>query len=438
MAEPDITLPRLDPRSLPGPETIQRKVIENGITILTRENFSSPSVVISGFLTAGALADGAQLAGRAYLTAAALLRGTKGRTFQQIYEMLESIGARLNFSANTHSISFQGKSLAEDLPTLFDLMRAALTEATFPKREIERLKAQHLTSLAIRQQDTSARAEMAFDEIVYRRHPYRIPPEGYRKTVKSLTAADLRSFYRQFLAPQGMVIAVVGAVKARRVFALVERALGDWQKSNASMMPVLPPVRALQRVVRKDVTLRGKQQCDIIMGAAGPSRNDEDYLAIALGNSVLGRFGLMGRLGDAVRERAGLAYYAYSSVSGGPGPGPWQMVAGVHPAQVDAAIALMREEIARFVEKGITLRELRENQAHFIGRLPLQLESNEGVAGGLAFLERYQLGLDYYQRFPALIAALTRKDVLRGAGRFLHPDRLAIAVAGPGEGKGSG
>jgi zinc protease len=173
-----------------------------------------------------------------------------------------------------------------------------------------------------------------------------------------------------------------------------------------------------------------------MMGVAGPSRFDADYLAASIGNSILGRFGLMGRLGDVVRESAGLAYSVSSSLSGGPGPGPWQISAGVAAQNVERAISLIRRELGRFLEKGVTSRELTDNQANFIGRLPLQLESNEGVAGALINIERFQLGLDYYQRYPDLVRQVTRAQVAATARRFLDPDHLAVAVAGPESSKG--
>ena len=62
-------LPHLDPVALPGPDTIRREVLPNGIVVLIRENFSSPSVVLSGYLLAGALANTADTAGLAFMTA---------------------------------------------------------------------------------------------------------------------------------------------------------------------------------------------------------------------------------------------------------------------------------------------------------------------------------------------------------------------------------
>jgi zinc protease len=136
-------------------------------------------------------------------------------------------------------------------------------------------------------------------------------------------------------------------------------------------------------------------------------------------------------VGDAVREREGLAYYAYSSLGGGAGPGPWLIMAGVNPANVEKAIDLIRREVGRFSTRRVSVEEIEENQANFIGRLPLQLESNEGVAAALLNLEKYNLGLDYYVEYPGRIAAISREEILGAARRFLSPDRLAVAVAGP-------
>jgi len=139
----------------------------------------------------------------------------------------------------------------------------------------------------------------------------------------------------------------------------------------------------------------------------------------------------MGRIGEAVREKAGLAYYAYSALEGGAGPGAWKTVAGVHPDNLEKALDLIRREIGRIVERGVTAGELKDNHAHFIGRLPLQLETNEGVAGSLLHLERYRLGLDYYLGYPERVKAIRREQVVEAIRRHLHPDRLAVGIGGP-------
>jgi zinc protease len=154
-------------------------------------------------------------------------------------------------------------------------------------------------------------------------------------------------------------------------------------------------------------------------------------MSASLGNNILGQFGMMGRIGDVVREKSGLAYYAYSSISAGIGPGSWEVSAGVNPQNVKLAVDLIKEELKRFVQEGITEEELADSKANFIGRLPLSLESNGGVANALINMERHQLGMDYYRRYPSIVNEVSREDILKTARKFIDVDRLAIAVAGP-------
>jgi zinc protease len=416
---------------LPGPDDITRVQLSNGITVLARANFSSPSVVINGSLSAGSLFDRDEQLGLADFTAEALMRGTAQRSFQEIYDALETAGASLGFSGGTQITSFGGRSLAEDLDLLLKLLAEALRQPIFPEDQVERLRAQLLTGLAIRAQDTGEMASLAFDQLIYAGHPYSRPDDGYPETIQAITREDLVAFHSTCYGPRGVIIAIVGAVEPQKAVEQVSRALGDWENPRQPDPPTLPPVvGALQSKTRK-VEIPGKYQADVVLGAVGPERRSPDFLAASLGNNILGQFGMMGRIGEAVREKAGLAYYAYSTVSGGLGPGPWYVTAGVDPANVERAVELIQAEVTRFTSKMVSEQELVDSQSNFVGRLPLSLESNSGVASVLFNLERYDLGLDYYRRYPDLVRGITRDEILETARRYLSAERMGVAVAGP-------
>jgi len=417
--------------SLPGPDNITRTRLANGITVLTRANFNSPSVVVSGYIQCGGLFESDEKLGLADFTAAALMRGTEARAFQDIYDALESVGANLSFEGSTHTTGFGGKALVEDLDLLLGLLADGLRRPVFPDSQVERLRAQILTRLAIRAQDTGEMASLIFDSIVYANHPYSRPEEGHPETVQMITRQNLVDFHQIQYGPAGMVIAVVGAIDPQQAVEKVAEVLGDWQNVQQPKPLPLPPLTPLSETRTERLSISGKYQADILVGRAGPVRRSPEYLSAVLGNSVLGQFGMMGRIGDVVREKAGLAYYAHSSLNGGLGPGPWTVSAGVDPVNIEKAIDLIRSEVRRFVSEPVAAEELADSQANFIGRLPLTLESNGGVAGALLNLERYDLGLDYYRRYPDLVRAVTVEQVLKTAQQYLDPDRLAIGIAGP-------
>ena len=128
--------------SLPGADDIHRVALPNGIVILARANFNSPSVVISGYLPAGGLLDPDEKLGLADFVSSALMRGTQKRNFQTIYDELESVGAGFGYNSGTHYAGFSGRSLVEDLPLLLDVMTDTLQNPTFPDDQVEKLRAQ--------------------------------------------------------------------------------------------------------------------------------------------------------------------------------------------------------------------------------------------------------------------------------------------------------
>ncbi len=433
-ASPRLThsfLPVNHNHALPGPEDIFRCELENGIIVLARSNFNSPSVVLTGYLQVGSLLDTDQKLGLADFTATALMRGTEKHSFQQIYDALETVGAGLGFSSGAHNTSFSGRSLVEDLDLLLELLGETLRTPTFPNDYIERLRTQLLTGLAIRSQDTSEMAAMAFDQILFKDHPYRRPDDGYPETIAAIEREDIVSFHRNNYGPRGMVIVIVGAIDPKCACDKVAKILGDWRNPSQSDIPALPNLQPLTGTMRQNVTIPGKSQSDIILGCGGPERNSLDFMPASLGNNILGQFGMYGRIGESVREKAGLAYYAFSSLNCGVGPGAWFAAAGVEPANIEKTISLISREIERLVKEPVGEAELNDSKANFIGRLPLSLESNSGIAGSLATLERYQLGLDYYLRYPGAVQAVTIEQILETAHKYLHPERMAIATAGP-------
>jgi len=419
-----------NPHSLPGPEDITRLILPNGITVLARTNFNSPSVVIGGYLPCGSLFDTDEKLGLANFTASGLLRGSEKRDFQKTFDDLESTGANLSFSAGGHTAGFTGRCLSEDLPLLLEIMADALRHPVFPIDQVERLRAQFLTGLAMRAQDTAEMASLTFDQIVFEGHPYARPDDGWPETIQAITRDNLSDFHRIHYGPRGLVIAIVGAVEPKAITGQVEKVLGDWTNPSQPELPDLPELNPLKKTVTRKIKIPSKSQADLVIGTSGPRRKDPEFMPASLGNSVLGQFGMAGRIGEVVREKSGLAYYASSSLSAGVGPGAWDVSAGVNPANIQKACDLICKEIERFVEKGVTAEELADSQSNFVGRLPLSLESNAGVVNALLNIERFDLGLDYYHRYPDLVRAVSPEDILATACKYLHPHKLAIAIAG--------
>ncbi len=418
--------------SLPGPHDVTRHTLPNGITVLVRENINSPSVVVDASIHAGSIYEGRSHAGLANFTAAMLMRGTANASFNQIHERIESVGASLGSSCGVHTGGFSGKALAEDLDMLLATGADVVRNPTFPADHVERLRGETLTGLAMRAHNTRAMAALTFYEALFGDdHAYGYSNDGYQDTVAAITRTEMKEFQRKHFGPKEMIVVIVGSVGAPTAIKMIEKHFGDWSNEKQPARAPAPAERALSGSETRHVRIPGKTQSDIVLGFFGPRRSDPDFQAVRVANSILGVFGMMGRLGDNVRTKRGLAYYSFSRADGSFGPGTWRLIAGVNPHKVDTAIAAMLGEINRLASHLVTPTELADSKSFILGRLPLQLETNEGVAGMLAAIELYGLGQDYLQSLPEQINAVTRADVRSTAARLLDSEKYVLAVAGP-------
>ncbi len=418
--------------SIPSADNICRVKLDNGIILLVYENAAVQSVNIMGSIHAGSIYEAPNKSGLASFAALALMTGSASRGFDEIHSALEDIGADLDIRGYVHKVGLSGKALAEDLPQLLDIAHDALRYPTFPEEHIERLRGERLTWLQYSHFNTRYRAAKAMRQALYpKTHPYHYGIYGTEETLPNISRDDLMRYQAAHFGPRDMILVIVGAVTADEAVHQVAEIFGDWQNPHQpDVIEAAAPDKSTDDR-RQFVFVPGKTQSDIKMGAIGPSRYAEDYLPAQLANSVLGEFGMMGRIGKNVREQKGLAYYAFSQLGGGHGPDPWSISAGVNPDNVELAVDSIMEEIERLISETVSDNDIADNQSYFTGRLPLRLESNEGIAAHIHSMESYHLGLDYLADYKEKIYRITKEDMLAAAQNYLKPAEMVIAVAGP-------
>ena len=408
---------------------VVRAVLPNGLTCLVRASPGAGMVALHAYLRAGGMFD-RDRPGLARFVGAALIRGTHRHRGPDLAEALDTMGASLTVSAGTETASLAAHGLAEDLPRLLGFAAEVLVEPAFPPDEVERVRGELLTAIRVNGLDTRQVAERLFRRLAYPAdHPHSRSPDGDEATVAGLDRAALEAFHRTHYVPGAAILAVVGDVEPSAALDRVAEAFAGWQGHGT---PPPPAARAAPpaTVVRGEASVPGKSQSDLVLGVPGVDRRDPDYYALMMANLLLGQLGLMGRIGQRVRETLGMAYYAYSDLRAGLLAGPWWVRAGVSPVNVDRAVAAILAEIEQLQSSGPAPDELADARTFLTGSLAVRLESTPGLAQMLADMELYALGLDYLERYPAIISAVSREAIVHAARRF-PTSAYVLAVAGP-------
>jgi zinc protease len=403
----------------------KRTVLNNGLVLLTSEQRALPMVSIELLIDAGSRNEPANQAGLANLTANLLTHGTQKRSATQISETLDFMGASLSTGAGEDVATISMTVLKKDLGAGLGLLAEILTQSNFPQPEIDRQKQAVIASIRAREEDPGAVAGTAFAAALFPKSPYGRSVEGTEVSVKGLQKTSLQEFFSRNYRPNRTIVAVVGDVAEQEIAQALTSAMKGWAKGSQGTKPAPPAEIGKAQTVQisKDLT-----QANIVLGHNGVMRANSDYYALQVMNYVLGGGGFSSRAMDSIRNERGLAYSVYSYFSAEKSHGSFQFVMQTKNETALEALQIAKEEIRRIREQPVSDQELNDAKDYLIGSFPLRFDTNRKVAGFLAQVEYYELGLDYPERYADLIRKVTRDDVLRVAKQYLHPEELITVV----------
>jgi zinc protease len=428
--------PRLDTSgSRPGaPATglgAARATLENGVVFVGKETQTTPAVAINLSVRAGSICDPVDTAGATWLLSRVIDRGTATRSAADIADDLDSRGVSLTVSVTRHMFSIVSTCLTEDFDAVFALLGEMLISPSLSSEEIEKRKGEIITAIRQDEDNPFVRASETLMTLLYPAgHPYGRPVKGTIDIVERLTREQLVRLHAERFAPGELTAVVVGDVEVDRAHDATTRVFGEWRRPVPVPIGLAspPPAATRRRVV---LPMMNKAQADVAYGFTTIRRTDPTYYALWLMNHAFGQYSMSGRLGQNIRERQGMAYYVGSSLDANVVEGPLVVRAGVGPENVDRTIAAIDHEVSALSRDGLTMKELDDSRQYLIHALPRSLETNLAIANFLQQADLFDLGVDYDERLPDLLRAVTLEEVNAAARRLLDPDRATVVIAGP-------
>ncbi len=413
----------------------------SGAQVYLVQSRSLPMVDVQIDFDAGGRRDPADKAGLANVTAAMASRGLRADGADAaldenaLSEAWADLGASFGSGAGNDRMSFSLRSLTypDLLPRVLALAARQLALPAFTPEIWQREREQLVAS--IRESDTrpATIAAKAFAKAVYGSHPY-----GFQMTEASLgriTVADMRAFYAQTIQACRAKVSIVGDVSREQADALAGQLLARLQQGAApagacAALPPVPEVASLTQPDNRQNIGFDSAQAHVLIGQPGIRRNDPDFLALTVGNYVLGGGGFVSRLMSQVREKRGLSYSVYSYFAPGLHAGAFTVGLQTRPDQADQAVALTREVVAQFVREGPSAQELQAAKANLIGGFALRFDSNRKLLDNVANIAWNGLALDYLDTWTAAVDRLTVADIKAAFDRVLQPQTMVTVVVG--------
>jgi zinc protease len=425
-ARADETKPEVSPAR--DGEVVRVKLKSGGRLIVKRDP-SVGLVAMRAVWTGGLRYEDEKTNGINNLIASLITRGTKTMTGDELAHEVEGMAGSLGGFSGRNSFGVRAELLARHWQRGLEILADCILDPAFADEEIEKERKHVLEDIRTQEDNVSAEAFRLFAQTLYKKHPYRLDVQGTAASVSGLSRRRILDYYKKYVAPEQMTLAIVGDVdpqavvqKARALFGVASAKAQRIESPEPDPLPSEP-----MQVFR----FQNKQQAHVVYGFPGTTLKSQDRFALEVLASVLSGQG--GRLFVELRDKKGLAYRVSAFSVEGVDPGYFAVYIATSPENVGVALQGIEDELARVRTQPIPTAELERAKRYLVGAHEISLQRRAAVASTLAFHESYGLGWDEYRRYAPSILAITADDVLKAASKYLDPKRAIIATVKPEE-----
>jgi zinc protease len=367
--------------------------------------------------------------GIAVLTNAMLNEGVKGKDVTAIAQGFDGLGADFGNGAyrDMAVASLRSLSATDKREPALKLFSEVVGKPTFPADSLARIKNQLLASFEYQKQNPGSLAGKELFKRLYGDHPYGHPSEGTEKTIPAITIAQLKAFHTNAYAAGNAVIALVGDLSREEAQAVAAQVSASLPKGPAlAKLPTPVEPKAGETHIEFP-----SKQTHLMLAQLGITRDDPDFAALSLGNSVLGGGGFGSRLMTEVREKRGLTYGVSSGFTPMQTQGPFMIGLQTRAELSENTLKLVQDIVRDFLANGPTQKELDDAKRELAGSFPLTAASNSAIVGQLGAIGFYDLPLTYLEDFMTQSQAVTVEQVKAAMSKHLSADKLVIVSAGP-------
>lgn len=434
---PDRTKPPAPkpPKDVQFPDYVDTNLAD-GINLLLIENHKVPSVSIRlVFRDAGSYFDGDKY-GVSSLTAELLTKGTKTRSALKIADEIDFYGGSISSGSDWDGAYISLSILKKHLDKVLDVLADVVINPVFDEEELNRTKDQRISSIIQNKDDAGALSDKMFNKVIFGNSPYAYPSEGTEESIKSMTRNDVIGFYQAHYCPENLILAFVGDINEEEAVSIVNSHFSSWTEKCRNKITAPKQDDTFKQYTTEYspqtiyiVDKPGAVQSNFRIGHIGIERNNPDFIAVSVMNTVLGGY-FGSRINLNLREKHGFTYGARSGFTARIHPGDFSVDADVRNEVTDTSVKLVKEELKRIVSDEVTDEELQTVKNYLTGIFPLQLETPNAVATRVINLKLYGLPRNYYSTYISSVNNLTKKHILNAAKKYINPENLYVVISG--------
>ncbi|RPI25611.1 MAG: insulinase family protein, partial [Actinobacteria bacterium] len=383
--------------------------LPNGLRVISQDMPSISSVAVGCWVDTGSRDEDSIEAGSSHFLEHLLFKGSEDWSARRISEAFDAVGARHNAFTSKEYTAFWARMRDADLPMGVEILAEMIQHPAFRQAEIDSERSVVLEEINMNEDDPTDVAHEQFIRALWADHPLAPPILGTRESITTMTRDTIHGYWNRRYSPQSTVVAVAGRIDHDRLVAMLGERFGSWRGEPKTRTTSEPVVGAKVSVRRRDT-----EQAHLVLGSPAFARDDDRRFALTVVDHVLGG-GMSSRLFHEIRETRGLAYAVHSFRLPFQETGATAIYVGTTPSQANEVLKLIRAELDKLMEHGISDEELERAKGHIQGSLAL---SNEDANSRMNRLGRDEItGVEHLDVDETVerIGQVTRRDALEVA-----------------------
>jgi len=417
-------------------ENVRKTVLENNLTVLTKEVHTSPVVTVQVWYKVGSRNEEPGVNGIAHQLEHMMFRGTKNRPIQ-FGRLFSALGSDSNAFTSYDQTAYYNTVEPDKLKALLVLEADRMENALIDAQKLAQEKRVVISELQGYENSPNYRLSRAVMRAAFPNHAYGLPVGGTKADVEKFQVEQVLKYYRNFYTPDNAVVVLVGDFHTAPTIKAVKETFGKIPKSQQSTVhSPQSTVHSPQSTVNNPIVLREPGSGALLQAVYPlPNANHPDVAALNVMDYIL-TGGRNSRLYQALVE-SGLASDVTASAVNLVESGWYELSVTANPNQNLTKIdSVLRGTIANFAQKGVKAEEVSRAKAQLEAALILAnlditsqatlLGSNETTAGDYRYTDNYL----------ATVRQVTAADVQRVANLYLKQDTRTLGFFEPTQIKG--
>lgn len=363
-------------------------------------------------------------------------RGTDKLDYTALQDELNRLRVELSMNSTVGLLQASLKTKREFLPEVTELLGDILRRPRLDANELEVMRRQIVNSL---RQNTTEPQALAPRSVRKSLSPYGKDDIRYVMSIdeeidmyNSVSIDEIRALHAEFLSNQKGEVSVVGDFDVQEMIELLNKELADWSTDQPYVRvdrDPHPEVEASLDVIetpdKANAFFYSSQQYKL-------DDDDPEYASLVLGNFILGGGSLSSRLGNRVRQQEGLSYGVRSGISARAKDErvDFTLYAITNPQNRDKLIGVIREELDKIRDNGITQAELDEAKKAYLQASRVRRTNDAALTSELLSTMFNERTMEHYAKHDSQIEAATVESVNAAINKYIDPEKLVMAVAG--------